>query len=194
MEAECIMNSQKYNPYYDDSIKKLRFNRKQRDIHGKLLEIYRYKGIDDMTITDICSSLGIPRTTFYYYYSNVREALDDIENNFLGELIGISGNVVDMYRHDLPGLDDAVERIRDHMQKYRDFLCLTLVTRPDYIFIEKWQKLFMYSYYKYTSDELRLMLIASSCITYYQYCLKNEDTIDIRRGYQLIEYILKNAT
>ena len=56
-------------------------------LQNSLFELLKQKSIDKITVTDICHLADINRGTFYYYYTDVIDLLNQIENelyeNFL---------------------------------------------------------------------------------------------------------------
>lgn len=56
-------------------------------LQNSLFELLKQKSIDKITVTDICHLADINRGTFYYYYTDVFDLLNQIENelyeNFL---------------------------------------------------------------------------------------------------------------
>ena len=60
------------------------------EIQNALLECMTNKIFMDITITEICMFAGINRTTFYKYYRNTHEVLNDVIEKYKNELISIS--------------------------------------------------------------------------------------------------------
>lgn len=42
------------------------------------LNMLKHKNIDKITVTDICEQCGINRNTFYYYFSDIYDVLDNV--------------------------------------------------------------------------------------------------------------------
>jgi len=64
--------------------------RRQREMEAGLLEAMRTKPYDDITISDLCASMNIPRKSFYRYFDSKEDALhalmDHIIMDFSGEV------------------------------------------------------------------------------------------------------------
>lgn len=49
---------------------------RQRSISGRLLEMMEKRQYDDISVTDICEDLSMPRKAFYRYFDDKESALD----------------------------------------------------------------------------------------------------------------------
>lgn len=45
--------------------------------------IYQHKPIEKITVTEICKKAGYDRTTFYQYFFNISDVLEEVENELL---------------------------------------------------------------------------------------------------------------
>ena len=62
------------------------------EIQNALLECMTNKIFIDITITEICMFAGINGTTFYKYYRNTHEVLNDVIKKYKNELTSISNS------------------------------------------------------------------------------------------------------
>lgn len=58
----------------------------KRMLKEALLALLREKEFESLTVHEICKRADINRATFYKYYKNQRDLLEEIENDFLDEL------------------------------------------------------------------------------------------------------------
>ena len=54
--------------------------RTKKAIRMSFIDLLKENEINDITVTDIANKADINRKTFYNYYNNVYELLDEIEN------------------------------------------------------------------------------------------------------------------
>ncbi|PKM58317.1 MAG: hypothetical protein CVU98_01620 [Firmicutes bacterium HGW-Firmicutes-3] len=76
------------NPIIDEEVKIDRRVRKtKKAIKNALLTLASDKNLSEITVTDISDIADINRKTFYAYYKDVYELIDDIENDIISKLI-----------------------------------------------------------------------------------------------------------
>lgn len=70
--------------------------KKQKQTKDRLksafMRVYSKKNYGNITINEICKEAGLYRATFYNYYSNIWEILNEVEDQMLKELALHSGN------------------------------------------------------------------------------------------------------
>ncbi|MBR3004247.1 MAG: TetR/AcrR family transcriptional regulator [Lachnospiraceae bacterium] len=103
------------------------FNRQetQRQIRDTFLEMYRQRGIDGITVSDICKEAQVSKSTFYMYFEDKYSVLETIENYLLEQLAKINESVSDSSI--LHGLNNKEFRegrmtadfIKEHMEEFR---------------------------------------------------------------------------
>ncbi|MDI9469247.1 MAG: TetR/AcrR family transcriptional regulator [Bacillota bacterium] len=62
-----------------------RSERSQLAYREALTRLLQRKPLDQISVSELSVEAGLNRSTFYLHYSNVRELLDDIENDMLAE-------------------------------------------------------------------------------------------------------------
>lgn len=102
-----------------DTIKKIR---------SAFISIYGEKGLDGITIKELCAKSGIVKSTFYTYYDDKYSILDDIQNELLGSLDRIIRDLGDI---DISIVDQGiplekaykvVEYISEHHTEFKAIL------------------------------------------------------------------------
>lgn len=66
-------------------------------IKETFLDLIREKDIKKITVSEICNIADINRATFYRYYLDVYDLLDNIEKDFVDDLKEASKNIVNDY-------------------------------------------------------------------------------------------------
>ena len=66
--------------------------RRQREIEDCLLEILRTKRYEDITITELCEKMNMPRKAFYRYFDSKDDALSALIDHTMSEYNGFSVN------------------------------------------------------------------------------------------------------
>ena len=58
----------------------------KNDIKDGFLEMLKSLPLDKITVSDLCNKVGINRSTFYYYYDNVRRLFQDVCNDYFDSI------------------------------------------------------------------------------------------------------------
>lgn len=103
------------------------FNRSetQRHIRNIFLELYAEKGIDGVTINELCRQAGIVKSTFYTYFEDKYSVLDEIEKELLDSLSNVNSNLEDLevtpvlMGDPLPQASETVDFILAHLDEYQ---------------------------------------------------------------------------
>ena len=62
--------------------------KRQREIENVLLDMLRTRRFEDLTITELCEYMKMPRKAFYRYFDSKEDALDALIDHTLGEYTG----------------------------------------------------------------------------------------------------------
>lgn len=103
------------------------------------LELYKVERIEKITINDVTKKAKVNRGTFYYYYKDIYDLLEELEDSYLENVekalpLLISG-VFDN------NLLDKLNAILQFYDKYKELLLLFLVQRPNQKMIEATRKI-----------------------------------------------------
>ncbi len=74
------------------------------------LELFREKGYEETTVSDIIDAAGLSKGGFYHHYTAKEQLLEDIAQMFVGEILVIIQAVAD--RDDLTALEKTNEYLR----------------------------------------------------------------------------------
>ena len=71
------------------------FNRSetQRHIRNTFLKLYAEKGIDGVTVNELCRNAGIVKSTFYIYFEDKYSVLEEIESELLEYLANVNSDL-----------------------------------------------------------------------------------------------------
>ena len=103
------------------------FNRQetQRQIRDTFLEMYRQKGIDGITVSEICKEAQVSKSTFYMYFEDKYSVLETIEEYLLGELAKINEPVTEgmtilgLENRDFKEGRMTADFLREHLNEFR---------------------------------------------------------------------------
>lgn len=109
-----------------------------QDIESAFLTLYQRDGIDGVSISGICQTCGIARSTFYLYFEDKFAVLQEVEDRLLSALWEICRNLPDVMDH-TSGTETAlrtIAHIRENLGWYRALLS----NRGDPMFVYRWKK------------------------------------------------------
>ena len=103
----------------------IRIIKTKRAIRDAALKLLSQKPIDDISITELAQTAQINRKTFYNYYQNIYQVIDDIENETVEKFVSAitatdwyNGNELDFYKI----FFCITESVRDNMEFFRYLL------------------------------------------------------------------------
>lgn len=64
--------------------------KRQREIENCLFEILRTKNYEDITVTDLCTRMNMPRKAFYRYFESKDDALHALIDHSMSDYTGFS--------------------------------------------------------------------------------------------------------
>jgi len=103
------------------------FNRSetQRHIRKVFLDLYQEKGIDGVTVNELCRQAQIVKPTFYTYFEDKYSVLDEIEGELLDTLARTNSELDKLeispvlHGKPLPQASMTVDFILEHLEEYR---------------------------------------------------------------------------
>ena len=95
-----------------------------------LIQLLQKKTIEKITIYELCDTAQINRTTFYKYYGNQYDLLDEIENDFFNEL-------EEYLTLDQPEDINCLKRILENLEREQATCRVLINSVPDLAFSEK---------------------------------------------------------
>ena len=103
----------------------IRIIKTKRAIRDATMKLLSQKNIDDISITELAQTAQINRKTFYNYYQNIYQVLDEIENETVEKFVSVfqstdwyNGEELDFYKI----FFCVTESVRDNMDFFRHLL------------------------------------------------------------------------
>lgn len=155
-------------------------------IRQVFMEIYDRKPLHEVTVKEICAGVGIARTTFYNYYSDVYDLLECIENDLIHDLEEMNGDFTTVDLHDITeGELHYYDEMLDYIWERKAWFRTLLNKDRDSQFIYKWKQAIKncfrdklhYEHYYFQSEELVLEVGASVAIGVYSYWVNTSENI-----------------
>lgn len=186
------------NPYRDIlELQKRGLTPAQTSLQAALLRILNQKVLADITVKELCAAAHVARGTFYAYYQNVDELLEEIEDGLIVGLVCLNSELMERGLHKKEELQ-FYARTLDFIQEHHDTIYVLLVTRTDLRFIEKWKRAIKYHFWERLFPKriaknggLILEIVAATAISAYTYWLKNPNDVDTENIYDIVASILK---
>jgi len=157
-------------------------------IQDAFMRLYEHNAVHEISVKKLCEEAGITRTAFYYYFSDIYEVLESIEDLLIADLkrINTSFYAQDFYqqpRDQFVFFYDTLNYIRE-----RSFWFKTLLNKSrDGLFIYKWKRIINEDFSKkfhrdrirLEEEELVLEMISSGCIGAYTYWVNHLDEVSM---------------
>ena len=94
----------------------IRVQKTKERLKSTLLTLLKEKGIDRISISEICRASGINRNTFYQHYSDIRDLLSEVEGEFMESLFSfltINGDSIKSVRDIMTLLLETIKQNQD---------------------------------------------------------------------------------
>lgn len=161
----------------------------RRLIKEEFIKQYAEGGMRKIRVKSICDGIPISRNTFYAYFSDAYNVMEEIQDELIGDLYALNQGFPDTdLKSYQPGMPMACfeDTLRYINENSRTFAAL-LGRYGDAQFIYKWKKIIKYHFkekYKkeflcYDHVDLAVEQIASSAIGAYTYWVFHKDEIPL---------------
>jgi len=158
------------------------------NIQNAFMELYAHNAVHEISVKKLCEEAGITRTAFYYYFSDIYEVLEAIEDRLISDLKEMNRSFFaqdfyQMSKDQFVYFYDTLTYIRERSSWFR-----TLLNKSkDGQFIYKWKKIINEDFAKkfhrdrivLENETLVLEMISSGCIGAYTCWVNNLDTISM---------------
>lgn len=117
-----------------------RRTRKTKNILLKTLtELMSKKKISDITVKELTDLADVNRSTFYLYYRDIFDMLEQVENEMLADFsVNFSNYIKNTNDHDT--MIGFFTHLFEHIKSYSDICKILLGPKGDYSFIEKFKR------------------------------------------------------
>ena len=92
-----------------------RFRRTDRMLREALLEMLENRRLPDITTTELCRRADVSRNTFYAHYTAVEHLYDDMENDYIRELLA-AFRIHDEHEENVASITRVLEVVQKHRQ------------------------------------------------------------------------------
>lgn len=168
-------------------------------IQDAFMRLYAHDQVHEITVKRLCEEVGLARTAFYYYFSDIYDVLESIEDKLIGDLKEINQDFFaqDFYqitKDQFVYFFDTLRYIKENRSWFK-----TLLNRSrDGQFIYKWKKIINQDFSrKYHRDKIVpenepmvLEMISSACIGAYTYWVNHLDDISMEEVAKEVLYRL----
>ena len=98
-------------------------------IKKAFIKLYKENRIEKITISQLTKEAKVYRGTFYYYYTDIYDLLEQIEESFFKEVIE---DVLGVIEGILVGdIEERAVEITEHFKKYEEIMTLFFVDKPN---------------------------------------------------------------
>lgn len=169
----------------------------QESLKNALVRLLGGNKLSDISVKELCKCAFIARSTFYAYYNNIDEILEDVENDMLYKLVHMNGELMNRNIKETNEVFFYSETL-SLIEENRTIFYTLLVANPDWRFISKWKKAIKYHFWERIQPaenakniELVLEITASAAIGAYTFWLTRPYEVDKRGAFKILSDILK---
>lgn len=169
----------------------------QSSLKTSLVQMLGDNKINDISIKELCRHAFIARSTFYAYYNNIDEILEDVEDDMIYKLVRMNQELMDRNikeENEMSFFSETLSLIEEN----RTTFYTLLVANPDHRFIERWKEAMKYHFWerirptrKSENIELILEITASAAIGAYTFWLTRPYEVNREGIYKILSDILK---
>ncbi|MBD5429060.1 hypothetical protein [Lactobacillus sp.] len=164
----------------------------QGSLKKALIELLIKENLTQISVKKLCQQAQIGRSTFYTYYNNIDEVLEEIENNLVEQLSTKDKKITDSHRNkpaDFAYFTDVVDFVSEHKN---EILVLTKYN-PNARFIEKWKNAIKDNLRRrgLPQKELIYEMVASEVIAAFDYYLLNSEQFSQQQIQEIVVKALK---
>lgn len=170
----------------------------QESLKAALVQLLAGNKLNEISVKELCAHAFIARSTFYAYYNNIDEILEDIENDMLYKLVGMNSELMNRdlkEPNDMLFYSETLKLIKDNQPTFYTLL----VANPDYRFINRWKAAMKYHLWgrlrpseSAKNAELILEIGASAAIGAYTFWLTHPYEVETHETLKILSGILKS--
>lgn len=167
----------------------------QQALHHGLIILLNAKRIDHVSIKELTQISNVARSTFYAYYDNVDNLLEEIEDTFIENLNTLDQSITDSDQHNFTYFYEVLS----YVEKNSNLLSALLIKDYDDRLVKKWKKAIKANLYKRfkleksnIKSDLLFEMTASEVISADIFYLKHKDEVDRNFILELISKELNN--
>lgn len=161
-------------------------------LQKEFMKQYCQKNYNQITVKSLCAGTPAARTTFYSYYQNIDELMNDVENIIIDGILDITNESSKNHISDMDFSAFFIRTMNYIKENWNDIYAF-LVVQPNVRFIQKWKKAIKKHFsLRFPNKcgavnfELISETIAAAMIGAYSYWLKNPEQVDIQKLNQIV--------
>lgn len=170
----------------------------QKALFDGLIQLWKREPIYKISVKELTQVSNIARSTFYVYYQNIDELIEDVENYHIFQLIHLNEHLRDPEIKSEEYLLYYQETI-DYVQKHKNLFYAFLIANINNRFIRKWKDAIKYhllerEYRLHNTNNCHLILemVASEVIAAYTFWLTNPYEVDLNSLDKVVSQTLKS--
>lgn len=187
------------NPYLSiTNLKPTKITDAQKALSKGLIRLCNKKPIYKISVKELIQESNVARSTFYIYYQNIDELLEDIENYHIVKLINLNECVMNPEIKSEEYVQYYNETI-NYVQNHRDLFYAFLIANVNNRFIKKWKDAIKYhllerkhNLYNTENCNLILEMVAAQIIAAYTFWLTNPDKVNPNSLDKIVYQTLKS--
>lgn len=187
------------NPYSSiNELKAGKITAAQEALFDGIIQLWKRKPIYKISVKELIQVSNIARSTFYVYYQNIDELVEDVENYHIFNLISLNQYLMN------PEIKSEVYLIYyqetiDYVQKHKNLFYAFLIANINNRFIRKWKDAIKYhllerEYPLRNNNNCHLILemVASEVIAAYTFWLTNPYEVNLNSLDKVVSQTLKS--
>lgn len=111
-----------------------RVHRTQLRLKQSFINLLKSKAIDRITVTELCDSVDINRSTFYQYYCNIYDLLCDVERDFA---IGADKLITEITAEENLSPNEVTMAVLKYIYQQKELLYLFIFKYKDFDYWEQ---------------------------------------------------------
>ena len=167
----------------------------QQALHQGLITLLNTKKINQVSIKELTQTSNVARSTFYAYYDNIDNLLEEIEDTFIENLNTLDQSITDSATNNFTYFYEVLNYVEENSK----LLSALLIKDYDYRLVKKWKtaiKANLYRRFKLTNHNIKAELLfemtASEVISADIFYLKHKAEVDRKFILDLISKELTN--
>ena len=166
--------------------------RTRKNLINGFWKLYKEEELSKITVGNICITANYERTSFYRYFKDINDILNQLENDIIE---GIKDNIRESIK------SEAFTNFKSFVDTYGEYLTV-FHEKGNITFYSKFKELVKSDVYNYLNlniedeekKEFIFEFIFSSLINSYSYWYRHQDMMDLESFADLARNILQNGT
>lgn len=110
-------------------------------IKERFIVLYEKKGVEKITVSEICQACGVSRSTFYQHFDDKYNLLENIENDILRDLKNLNLTMPNIKIKNTDAAMPLWEETATYISNNRHYIRPLICSHGDALFVHKWKSL-----------------------------------------------------